>query len=517
MIVAHDLGTSGNKASLHSDDGRLVATATVAYPTTFAAGGVAEQDPQHWWDAVCLATRQLLDRTGTRPEHVVAVGFSAQMMGAVLLDTAYRPVRPAMIWADHRSTEQADRLNEQVGAEHAYRVLGHRLHPTYSLTKILWVHEHEPEIFESVRHVCLAKDHIVQRMTGALLTDCSDASSTNAYDQRVGKWSDEVLAAADLDPMLFPPNVPASTVAGGLRAEAAEATGLRAGTPVVLGGGDGPLAALGVGVIDPADGAYAYLGSSSWVSVAAAEPLHDPMMRTMTFDHVVPGRYVPTATMQAGGASLDWVAEVLRPDDPARFPRLLAEAADADTAGLYFLPHLLGERSPHWNPAAAGAFLGLERHHGPAELVRAVLEGVAFNLPPVCRRSARLAIRFGASTRSAAARRATCGCRSSPTCGARTSADARSSRRRTASAPPSPPPSASAWSTTSAWLASSRGCPPSSRRSRTGPPTTTAGTPSTWTRTAGWSHGSPAASATQPMVAHPGWMLYSHTQPKVAQ
>ena len=380
MIVAHDLGTSGNKASLHSDDGRLVATATVAYPTTFAAGGVAEQDPQHWWDAVCLATRQLLDRTGTRPEHVVAVGFSAQMMGAVLLDTAYRPVRPAMIWADHRSTEQADRLNEQVGAEHAYRVLGHRLHPTYSLTKILWVHEHEPEIFESVRHVCLAKDHIVQRMTGALLTDCSDASSTNAYDQRVGKWSDEVLAAADLDPMLFPPNVPASTVAGGLRAEAAEATGLRAGTPVVLGGGDGPLAALGVGVIDPADGAYAYLGSSSWVSVAAAEPLHDPMMRTMTFDHVVPGRYVPTATMQAGGASLDWVAEVLRPDDPARFPRLLAEAADADTAGLYFLPHLLGERSPHWNPAAAGAFLGLERHHGPAELVRAVLEGVAFNL-----------------------------------------------------------------------------------------------------------------------------------------
>lgn len=267
-----------------------------------------------------------------------------------------------------------------LGLVTAFDQLWVRAPETVATTSILWVREHEPETFAKVAQVCLAKDYVVHRMTGTLLTDCSDASGTNAYDQRAGKWSAELLAAAGLTEDLFPPIVPASTVAGPLLADAAAECGLRAGTPVVLGGGDGPLAALGVGVLDPADGAYVYLGSSSWVSVSATEPVLDPQMRTMTFDHVVPGRYVPTATMQAGGASLDWVAEVLRPAEKDRFSALLAEAADADTAGLYFLPHLLGERSPHRNAAASGAFLGLARHHGPADLTRAVLEGVAFNL-----------------------------------------------------------------------------------------------------------------------------------------
>jgi len=381
MIIAHDLGTTGDKASLHEDGGRLVAAVTERYGTRFAAGGVAEQDPADWVRAVAAATRRLLAETGTAPDAVRAVSFSGQMMGAVLLDAAFRPVRPALIWADHRSTRQADRLNEALGAGDAYRLLGHRVHPTYSLAKILWVRDHEPDVFARVAHVCLAKDYAVHWLTGRLVTDPSDASSTNAYDQRAGTWSDRVLSAADLDPALFPEIVPATTVAGELSAERAAETGLRPGTPVVLGGGDGPLAALGAGIIDPSDGAYAYLGSSSWISLSAAGPLHDPAMRTMTFDHVVPGRYVPTATMQAGGASLEWAADVLRPEaGERRFEELTAEAADADTTGLYFLPHLLGERSPYWNAAARGVFLGLARHHGRAEMARAVLEGVAFNL-----------------------------------------------------------------------------------------------------------------------------------------
>ncbi|GAA4496725.1 xylulokinase [Actinoallomurus oryzae] len=381
MIVAHDLGTTGDKASLHHDDGRLAAAVTVRYDTRFADGGVAEQDPHDWWDAVCAATRRLLADTGTSPSAVRAVSFSGQMMGAVLLDAAHRPVRPALIWADHRSTAQAERLEQALGAEEAYRLLGHRIHPTYSLAKILWVRDHEPEVFARVAHVCLAKDYVVHRLTGRLVTDPSDASSTNAYDQAAGAWSERVLSAAGLDPGLFPPIVPATTVAGELGARAAGDVGLAPGTPVVLGGGDGPLAALGAGVIGPEDGAYTYLGSSSWVSLSADRPLHDPRLRTMTFDHVVPGRYVPTATMQTGGASFEWAAEVLRPGgDPARFEELTAAAADADTRGLYFLPHLLGERSPYWNASARGVFLGLARHHGPGHLVRAVLEGVAFNL-----------------------------------------------------------------------------------------------------------------------------------------
>jgi xylulokinase len=383
MLVAHDLGTTGNKASLHDDDGRLVAAVTVAYPTRFDHGGVAEQDPERWWDAVCEATRRLLSDSGTPAETVQAIGFSGQMMGAVLLDASYRPLRPAIIWADHRSTDQCRRLIDRIGMDAAYRVTGHRLNPTYSLSKVMWVRDHEPDVFAQVVHVCLAKDFVVQRLTGTLVTEPSDASSTNAYDQGAGAWSPELLAAAELDAALFPEIVPSTTVVGGVTADAARRSGLRAGTPVVIGGGDGPLAAVGAGVVSPEAGAYTYLGSSSWVSIAAPAPLHDPLMRTMTFDHVVPGRYVPTATMQAGGGSLHWVTDLLAPGGEAdRFRRLVGEADTAEASGedLYFLPHLLGERSPYWNPAAKGAFVGLSRHHGPAHLTRAVLEGVAFNL-----------------------------------------------------------------------------------------------------------------------------------------
>ncbi|GAA2077911.1 xylulokinase [Actinomadura alba] len=383
MLVAHDLGTTGDKASLHDDGGRLVASVTVPYPTRFDHGGVAEQDPEQWWRAVCSATRRLLADSGTAPGDVRGVGFSGQMMGAVLLDSAYEAVRPAIIWADHRSTDQCDVLIDGFGMEPAYRVTGHRLNPTYSLTKVMWVRDNEPETFARVAHVCLAKDFVVQRLTGVLVTDPSDASSTNAYDQLRGTWSAELIAAAGLDPALFPEIVPSTTVVGEVTEAAAGPAGLLAGTPVVIGGGDGPLAAVGAGVVSPEAGAYAYLGSSSWVSVSAGAPLHDPGMRTMTFDHVVPGQYVPTATMQAGGGSLQWVTDLLVPgDDADRFRRLVADAdtAEASSEGLYFLPHLLGERSPYWNPAAKGAFVGLSRHHGPAHLTRAVLEGVAFNL-----------------------------------------------------------------------------------------------------------------------------------------
>jgi xylulokinase len=383
MLLAHDLGTTGDKASLHDDDGRLVAAVTVTYPTVYGPGGVAEQDPADWWRAVGEATRRLLADTGVAADAVRGVGFSGQMMGAVLLDADYRPVRPAIIWADHRSTAQCRTLLDRVGMEQTYQITGHRVNPTYSLSKVMWVRDNEPDTFAGVAHVCLAKDYVVWRLTGVLATDPSDASGTNAYDQRTGAWSADLLAAGDLDPGLFAEIVPSTTVVGGVTAEAAGHTGLRQGTPVVIGGGDGPLAAVGAGVVAPESGAYAYLGSSSWISLAATAPLHDPAMRTMTFDHVVPGHYVPTATMQSGGGSLQWIAELLAPGEEAgRFRRLVAEAetADASGEGLYFLPYLLGERSPYWNPQARGAFLGLARHHGPAHLTRAVLEGVAFNL-----------------------------------------------------------------------------------------------------------------------------------------
>ena len=397
MLIAHDLGTTGNKASLHEDTGLLRGSVTVAYPAHFGDGGLAEQDPQVWIDAVLGATVDLLRSTGTDPADVHGLVVSGQMMGAVLLDAAHEPVRPAIIWADTRAGAQTDQLIAQLGEQAAYDLLGHRLNPTYSVEKMMWVRDHEPEVFARTRWMCLAKDFVVHRLTGRLATERSDASSTNAYDQREGRWSAEVLGAAGLDPAMFPEILESTDVAGTLTTQVAAATGLPPSTPVVMGGGDGPIAAVGAGIVAPEDGAYVCLGTSAWISFSADAPVLDPSRRTFTFDHVVPGQYVPTATMQAAGASATWINELLSPEPSAATLSALAHQADtddADTGGLYFLPYLLGERSPIWDPAARGAFVGLGRHHGRPHLMRAVLEGVAFNLGACLEAFAELGHRF---------------------------------------------------------------------------------------------------------------------------
>jgi xylulokinase len=382
MIIAHDLGTTGNKASLVNSDGHLVASVTVGYPADFDLGGKAEQNPEDWWQALARATRELLAKASVKNTDIAAVSFSGQMMGAVFLDGAGNFVRPAMIWADTRATSQCQQLLDAIGMEEGYRITGHRLNPTYSLSKMMYIRDTEPDTFARVRKIVLAKDYLAFRLSGVLATDPSDASSTNAYDQSTGKWSDELIGASGLDRTLFPEIVDSTTVIGSVTREAAAATGLAEGTPVVIGGGDGPTAALGAGIIDETSGAYTYLGSSSWVSVSAPTPLHDPGMRSMTFNHVIPGYFVPTATMQTGGASLQWIANLLSPDAEDRYSDLLAKAESVEAAseGLYFLPHLLGERSPYWNPRARAAFVGLSMHHGRGHMTKAVLEGIAFNL-----------------------------------------------------------------------------------------------------------------------------------------
>ena len=382
LIVAHDLGTSGDKASLHDADGRLLASHTVHYSTDYGPGGKAEQDPADWWDAVCEASRRLLTETGATADEVACVAMSGQMMGVVLVDVDDRPVRPAVIWADTRALEEASILIERIGLERAYDLLGHRIDATYSLPKLMWLRAHEPEAYGRATSFLLAKDYITLRLTGRRCTDPSDASGTDAYDQRAGTWSSLLLDAAEIDTALLPEVVPSATVAGGLLAAAAAATGLREGTPVVVGGGDGATAALGAGLVHQGSGANATIGSSAWISVASDTPVRDPSMRLVTFDHVVPGHFVPLGAMQAAGASVDWLAETLEVPKGPPLAELLdaAGGVEAATDGLFYLPYLLGERSPIWNARARGSFIGISRHHGAAHMARAVMEGVAFNL-----------------------------------------------------------------------------------------------------------------------------------------
>ena len=247
----------------------------------------------------------------------------------------------------------------------------------------MWVRDNQPDIWAKTKHICIAKDFVNQKLTGRFVTEPSDASSTNCFDQIKLNWDTEILNAANIPISYFPEIVASTTVIGGLTKDAADHVGLNAGTPVVAGGGDGPMAALGAGIIEPSDGAYVCMGSSSWVAVSTDKPLHDPKMRSMTWNHIVPNKFSPTATMQAGGASLQWIVEDLLPaSEKDRYKILLDEAGKVNSSddGLFFLPHILGERSPYWNPSAAGAFIGLGRHHDRSYLVRAVLEGVAFNL-----------------------------------------------------------------------------------------------------------------------------------------
>jgi len=382
LIVAHDLGTSADKASLHDATGRLIASHSESYATDFGPGGRAEQDPHDWWRAFGAATQALLAQTGASASDVACVAMSGQMMGVVLVDEADEAIRPALIWADMRARDEATELARRFGKERGYGLLGHPIDATYCLPKLMWLRDHEPEAWSRATGFLVAKDYVTLRLTGRRCTDPSDASGTNAWEQVAGTWSTELLAAAGVDAALFPEVVPSATVAGGLRAEAAAACGLEAGTPVVVGGGDGACAALGAGLVPGATAAIATLGSSAWISIASDRPLRDPQRRVVTYDHVIPGHYAPLGAMQAAGTALEWVAATLGAHDRAAMTALVEAAGDVDAAaeGLFFLPYLLGERAPLWDPNVRGTFVGLARHHRPEHLVRACLEGVALNL-----------------------------------------------------------------------------------------------------------------------------------------
>lgn len=389
-ILAHDLGTTGNKATLYDREGALVGSAFYAYDTQYAHTGWAEQNPEDWWRAVYTSTRKLLSQIpGLRSDEIACIVFSGQMMGCVALDKNARPLRNAIIWADQRPVEQARWLGERVSPEDVYYITGHRLSSSYSLPKMLWVRDHQPDIYSATYKFAHAKDSIVARLTGKFVTEPSDASGMNLYDLEKGTWSEKIMQAAELNPTQLPDIKRSIDVVGELLPEAADEIGLAAGTPVVIGGGDGACAAVGAGVWREG-AAYNYIGSSSWIALSTPKPIYDPDYKTFTFGHIVPGMFMPTGTMQAAGASYQWTRDQLCPleVEAARqlgvstyeIINLSAEKSPAGANGLVYLPYLMGERSPRWNTRARGALIGLTIRHTRADIVRAVLEGITMNL-----------------------------------------------------------------------------------------------------------------------------------------
>ncbi len=382
-ILAHDLGTTGNKATLFdAETGAVVASVLEAYPTVYPQPNWAEQDPADWRRAIYQGTRRLLEQASIGPGDVAAVSFSGMMNGALPVDAAGVPLRSAIIWADQRATAEAEWVANRYGPERVYRVTGNRATPSCSAAKFLWIQGHQPEIYAATHLFLQAKDYAAFLLTGVYATDYSDASNTNLFDLEMRAWAVEMVEAVGLDPAKLPPIYPSTAVIGCVTPEAAALTGLQAGTPVVIGGGDGACATVGAGAIRPGE-AYTYIGSSAWLAVTAERPLFDPAMRTFNLAHLDPTLYFPLGAMQAAGGAVDWLERVLRGGVETRlYDELFAAAAAVPPGanGLLFLPYLLGERSPYWNPLARGAFVGLTMSHSRPEMARAVLEGVAFNL-----------------------------------------------------------------------------------------------------------------------------------------
>lgn len=394
LLLAHDLGTSGNKATLFDFAGKLVKSKTVEYEhgTKYYNGTWAEQIPEDWWKAVCRSTGELLE--GTDPKRVAVVALSGQMMGSTPLDANGNVLHPSMIYCDSRGTAETEAVAEKIDPARVYAITGHRLSPVYALEKFCWFRNHFPNEFARCRKTVAAKDYINFRLTGVLATDFSDASGTNAFDLSHWNWSNEILAAADLSADYFPTAKSSVEILGEITSEAAAATGLKAGTPVAVGGGDGSCAGVGVGCVAPGT-AYNYLGSSAWVGITTERPILDEPQRTMTWAHCVPNLYHPTGSVQTAGSSYAWLKNQIATAEAADAERSGADvyetlndiiaSAPVGSGGVIFLPYMLGERSPRWNPNARGAFLGMNLATTRAEMFRSVLEGISMNLGLIVR------------------------------------------------------------------------------------------------------------------------------------
>ncbi|MGZ8571509.1 MAG: xylulokinase [Actinomycetota bacterium] len=379
LTLGLDVSTTATKALLLDGDGTIRATAAAGYQASTPRAGWSEQDPALWWEAAVGAIRAALAEAGVAGDAVAAVGLAGQMHGSVLLDASGDVLRPAILWNDQRTAEECDLIRATIGAERLIAITGNDALTGFTAPKLVWVRRHEPEVWGRIAHVLLPKDFVRYHLTGDRAVDRADGAGTLLFDLARRDWSDEIVAALEIDPTWLPTSYEGPDVTGVLSAAAAAATGLAPGTLVVAGGGDQAAAAIGVGAVDPGVLSIS-LGTSGVVFAATDRPLIEPRGRLHAFCHAVPERWHLMGVMLSAAGSLRWFRDALAPGVP--FEELSAEAASVPpgAGGLLFLPYLTGERTPHPDPHARGAFVGLTVGHTRAHLTRAVLEGVAFGL-----------------------------------------------------------------------------------------------------------------------------------------
>jgi len=379
MWLGIDVGTGGTRALVVDERGIVRAGFTAPHEDMRMERPLwAEQRPENWWDAAIQAIRGALAEAKIPGREVRGIGLSGQMHGLVILDTENNVIRPALIWCDQRSQAQVDAVNRSVGTANILSYIANPVLTGFTLPKLLWVRDNEPTLFERVTHVLLPKDYVRFRLTGEFATEVSDASGTALFDVVRREWSMPMVEALGLDPTILPKCYESVEVTGTISRTVAGLTGLVAGTPVVGGGGDQASSAVGNGIVESGI-VSCTLGTSGVVFAHMDQVAYDPSGRVHTFCHAVPGRWHVMGVTQAAGLSLQWFRNQLAPG--ADYNALTAEAAKSPPGaqGLFWLPYLMGERTPHLDATARGGWIGLTASHTRADLIRAVIEGVSYS------------------------------------------------------------------------------------------------------------------------------------------
>ncbi len=383
-LIGLDLGTTRVKALLVSTDGEIIATADETYPLDRPVDKAAEQDPEQWWENGGKVIKAVLESSGVERGKVRGLGLAGQMHTAVFLDKSFRPVRPAITWADNRSADQAKRIERELGKDTLLDITYNRSLPGFTAPKILWLKENEPDVFSRVERVVLPKDYLRYRLTGELKSEKAGASATLLFDLEAEQWSEQILKLVGLSTDSVPPLIESTAIAGNITKEAAETTGLVEGTPVIAGAGDQQAGALGIGAVEPGT-VVSTIGTGGQLFTTAKKLVEPEEGRVHVFRQCLPDSWHVMGAMQAAGLALRWFRESIMEysgNTKVTYEYLseLASRAPAGSGDLMFLPYLTGERSPHLDPDARGCFVGLSLNHELPHLVRSIMEGVTFGM-----------------------------------------------------------------------------------------------------------------------------------------